>query len=520
MAEEGATGEDAAAQGADAATDAADGAADAVQPLVDPEAAPIIKIEGDLNIKEGAADLLSQSHTWFSQDNLIQIGIILVVVGVVYIISTSLRRRFREYIDTLDLKQTKKIGHAVIEGLPRLIFPGLSALALFLCMRTAAWKGWEHDLVGIAMSLLFAKLIANFASSFIYSKTIARWVSTLVWAAAALYIVGWWDDAIELLSNISFSLGKTRVSMLTIIKGIFYFIVFLWLAKGLSSVAERRIKAIDDLTPSLKVLFSKLMKISLVFIAFLLGLNAIGVDLTSFAIFGGAIGVGIGFGLQKVVSNFISGIILLLDRSIKPGDVIAVGTGPDQTFGWVNTLGARYVSIIRRDGKEHLIPNELLITEKVENWSFSNNDIRLHIDLGVSYKSDVRKAMELCLEAVEEESRIKKFPEPVIRLMGFGNSSVDLQIRGWISDPVNGVNNIKSAVLLNVWDKFHENGIEIPYPQRDLHIKSIDPEVVDRLKQEIVSELAAGAAKSKKQTAAKKKTPAKKKAASSKSKKS
>ena len=153
------------------------------------------------------------------------------------------------------------------------------------------------------------------------------------------------------------------------------------------------------------------------------------------------------------------------------------------------SLGARYVSIIRRDGKEHLIPNELLITEKVENWSFSNNDIRLHISVGVSYNADVRHALDLCLEAAEEESRIKKFPEPVVRITGFGDSSVDLEIRGWINDPVNGLGNIKSAVLLKVWDKFQEHGVEIPYPQRDLHLKSIPKDMLHGIKEQLKAEL-------------------------------
>ena len=178
--------------------------------------------------------------------------------------------------------------------------------------------------------------------------------------------------------------------------------------------------------------------------------------------------MGLGFGLQKVVSNFISGIILLLDKSIKPGDVISIG----DTYGWVKSLNARYVSLDTRDGIEHLIPNEELIINKVENWSYSNNRIRLKVPVGIHYKSDVRKAIQICRDAAAATDRILKDPPPVCQLRGFGDSSVDLELRMWIEDPQNGRANVISDVLLMVWDKFHEVGIEIPYPQRDLYLKT------------------------------------------------
>ena len=173
--------------------------------------------------------------------------------------------------------------------------------------------------------------------------------------------------------------------------------------------------------------------------------------------------------MQKIVSNLISGIILLLDKSIKPGDVITVG----ETYGWVNSLGARYTSLITQDGKEFLIPNEDLITQRVENWSFSNSTVRLKIPVSIAYSSDVRKAMSLCEEAARQTPRIIATPPPICLLVAFGNSSVDLELRAWINDPVNGVKNVKSDVLLRIWESFHEEGITIPYPQRDIHIRSM-----------------------------------------------
>jgi small-conductance mechanosensitive channel len=215
-------------------------------------------------------------------------------------------------------------------------------------------------------------------------------------------------------------------------------------------------------------LFSKLLKIVLVAIAIVVALQSVGIDLSAFTVFTGALGVGIGFGLQKTVSNLISGVMILMDKSIKPGDVIEVAG----TYGWVNSLGSRYASVITRDGIEHLIPNEELITQRVSNWSFSNSEVRVKIPVGVSYNADVRKAMELCLEAAADVERVLDTPKPACLLKGFGDSAVDLELRIWINDPRNGVSNVKSQVLLGVWDRFHAHAIEIPFPQRDIHIKT------------------------------------------------
>ena len=221
------------------------------------------------------------------------------------------------------------------------------------------------------------------------------------------------------------------------------------------------------MTPSQRVLFSKLSNIALYVAAVVIGLNIVGLDLTSLAVFSGALGLGIGFGLQKVVSNLISGIILLMDKSIKPGDVIAVG----DSYGWVNSLGARCISVLTRDGKEHLIPNENLITQTVENWSYSDRKVRLHIPIGVSYNSDIHQVRELLLQAVDEHARVLKIPEPRCLITGFGDSSIDFEIRAWIFDPQEGLSNLKSDLFFRVWDLFKEHNIEIPFPQRDIHIK-------------------------------------------------
>jgi small-conductance mechanosensitive channel len=295
----------------------------------------------------------------------------------------------------------------------------------------------------------------------------SRFVAVVVWVIAALSILDLLAPTMATLDGVAITLGGLRISALRVVEAVLSLALLLWIATLVGRVLERRITAATNLTPSLQVLIIKLLKIVLALIAVIVALRTVGIDLTAFALLTGAIGVGIGFGLQKLVSNFVSGITILLDRSIKPGDVLVVGN----TYGRVHSLGARYVSVITRDGTEFLIPNEDLVTQQVINWSYSSDQVRLKLPIGISYNSDVRRAIALCLEAASVVERVLKQPAPVCLLMGFGNNSVDLELRFWIKDPMNGVSNVKSEVLLRVWDHFHAHDIEIPFPQRDLHIR-------------------------------------------------
>ncbi len=327
---------------------------------------------------------------------------------------------------------------------------------------------WPHHIITVVDSLLTAWVIIHLSANVIREPAWARLIAVTAWSIAALNIVGLLDETIMLLDSLAVTLGELRVSALSVIKGMLSLAVFLWLATLSSRLMEKRIHALPSLTPSIQVLLTKLLKIVLVTVAILAALHTVGIDLTAFAVLSGAIGVGIGFGLQKVVSNLVSGVILLIDRSVKPGDVIAIG----ETYGWINSLGARYVSVVTRDGIEHLIPNEELITQRVENWSFSDSLVRLKIPIGISYDADVPAAMTLCIETAGMVERVLSDPQPNCLLRGFGDSAVDLELRIWISDPSNGVSNVTSEVLLRVWEEFHEHGVQIPYPQRDLHLQT------------------------------------------------
>jgi small-conductance mechanosensitive channel len=328
---------------------------------------------------------------------------------------------------------------------------------------------WPNRLLIVVASLLTAWLLIQVATLLVANRSLAKFIAVSAWTVAALKIFDLLDEVTALLNSWSVKIGEASITPLTLVKAGISLWLFLWIANGIAALIERKLKTSQSVSPAMRVLGAKLARILLIAFAFLIALDAVGIDLTALAVFSGALGVGLGFGLQKIFSNLVSGVILLMDRSIKPGDVIAV----NNTYGWINHLGARYASVVTRDGVEHLIPNEIIITTPVENWSYSNSLVRLKIAIGISYRSDPRKAIALCLEAASQVPRILKDPEPKCQVSGFGESSVDLSLRVWINDPQLGRGSVVSDVLLEVWDRFNEHGIEIPFPQRDLHIKSM-----------------------------------------------
>ena len=406
----------------------------------------------------------------YSYQQLVELGIVAVGIFAAWIISKRLYDRIAEYEE----KSTSKANRILFSTLRRLIFPLLLFVwvGVFAIIFSALKQPWPVLLT--AINLIIAWLIIRLGSSFIENPLISRTVAAVIWTIAALNITGYLSPVVDYLDQTKIELGQTTVSLYAIISSFFSIAIFLWIAFALIKLVDNVLKNSNNISLSARALLSKTFKFALVAAAFLFGLSAVGIDLTAFAVLGGAIGVGIGFGLQKIFSNLISGFILLLDKSIKPGDTLYVAG----QYGRVETLSSRYVSVITRDGIEHLVPNEEMIINRVENWSYSHSNLRLRIPVGVHYKSDVNKAIELCLEAAAEVKRVMTLPKPACLMKGFGDSSVDLEIRIWILDPMNGCSNVKSEVLLSVWNKFHEHGIEIPYPQRDLHLRSISKESV------------------------------------------
>ena len=342
-----------------------------------------------------------------------------------------------------------------------------AALAVF---REMTWPSRSY-LVLLVAKLTTAWIVINALALVIRNPFAYRVVSVGAWIVAALAITGFLVPILDRMAGVGLSIGEARLTLLTIIEAVVLLVAFVWLAGLASRLLERALKASGSLSPSLQVLISKLTRIALFSVAAVVALTAVGVDLTAFAVFSGAIGLGIGFGLQKAVSNFVSGITVLLDKSIKPGDVISLGS----TFGWITSLNGRYVSVVTRDGREHLIPNEDLVTREVVNWSYSDDKVRVEVKFGTSYESDpheVKRVVEAKLKVIK---RVLNQPAPLVHFAGMGDSSLDFICRFWIRDPVGGLLNVRSAVNFAIWDALKEEGIEIPFPQRDLHVKGPVP---------------------------------------------
>lgn len=279
-------------------------------------------------------------------------------------------------------------------------------------------------------------------------------------------------EIVQSLDSWALTLGSFRVSVwdLLVIAAILVFCLLL--GKIGSSWARRVVRRSKRLDSTQELLAEKLLTIAIWAAAFFLAVDLLAIDLTALAVFSGAFGLAIGFGLQKTIGNLIAGIILLMDKSIKPGDVIAIADQAGQsTFGQIRKIGVRAVSLVTRDQKEYLIPNENLMINQVENWSYSSKNVRVQVPVGVSYQADMELAEKLMLEAAKSCPRVLGSPPPVVWMKGFGENAVQFAIQCWIQDPEEGVGNVQSAVLKQVWALFKEHGIELPYPQRDLHLR-------------------------------------------------
>ena len=348
-----------------------------------------------------------------------------------------------------------------------LFFIALLGLA-YVLTKLVGWPA-RNNLIYGAMMLSLAWFLIDVISHAIRSRAVRKLFAGVAWIYVAAAFLGIVEEAATLLDRIGFSIGSVRFSMLVAVKGAIVLAIVLWAALSLGNFADKRINAIEELTPSLRVLLGKITRITLIIVAGLAVISGLGIDLTALTVLSGAVGVGIGFGLQKVVSNFISGIIILLDESIKPGDTITLG----DTFGWIRELRARFVSVVTRDGREFLIPNEDFITHEVINWSFSDKYVRLDVDFGVAYDSNPHDVMRLAIEAASAVPRVNSsYNAPVCWMTEFGDSSLNFKLRFWINDPQAGLTNIRGKVLLALWDTFKEHGIGIPFPHREVIFKT------------------------------------------------
>ena len=327
----------------------------------------------------------------------------------------------------------------------------------------------------------------SFWTSFLKPKgASAKWLVFLaIILVLGLGAFGYLDAVKKYLDTeaLSYKVGSYEVSLYKALQSIFVVVFVFWIAAIFSDIVESKILSLKKMRSASRSLVLKLVQIFIYFIAFILSLDIIGIDLTTLTVFGGALGIGLGFGLQKISSNFISGLILLMEKSVEEGDLIELTDG---TFGFIRKVSARFTLVETFDGKEILVPNEDFITSRVVNWTYSNPHGRVEIPVGVSYGSDIEKAKQLILEAAKEHPRCVSEPEPQCFLRNFGDSSVDFILHFWVADVVQGRWGPQSEVMFSIWNKFAENGIEIPFPQRDLHLKTPDvlsiQQVVDTAK--------------------------------------
>ena len=341
---------------------------------------------------------------------------------------------------------------------------GVLAFMLILGVARTAIRTWatypRTYILGIAVDLATAWVVIALVASLIRNPFVNRVVSVTAWTIAALSILGLLDDTVAALDARAILIGGIRVTPLLVLKTAVLLSVALWAATATSNFLDRRVQHVPGLTPSIQVLAGKLIRIGVMTVAIIIVLSASGIDLSVLAVFTGAIGVGVGLGMQKIVSNFVSGLILLADKSIKPGDVISVG----DHFGWVANMGARYTSVDLKDGRELLVPNEDLVTQRVINWTYSSDLMRLDVRFTATYDSDIHKTREAAIKAAMSVEQVLKTPPPACHLTGYGASSIEYVLWFWIKDAATGPTGVRSAVMIALWDTFEREGVKLPKP--------------------------------------------------------
>jgi small-conductance mechanosensitive channel len=398
---------------------------------------------------------------WFD----LQLGLILTGIGISYAVGTAIRAR----IDMTSLAlgwptPLRLLMRVLVESASTAVFAVLTMLVRVI-MLTSTWPSRSY-LLGVTVNLAFAWLLISLAASVIRNAFIVRLVSVSAWLVAALSILGKLEPTIDALDSVAIVLGGLRLTPLLLIKLGVLLALALWLTNIASNFAENRITRYGDLTPSIQVLLIKIIRFTLMIFAVALAMSAVGINLSALAIFSGAAGVGIGFGLQKIVANFISGIILLADKSVKPGDLVTIG---DNT-GRISTMNTRYISVAAGDGREFLIPNEDLVTQKVINWTYTDKNTLVKVNFGTNYDADPRLACKLAMDVAAEAPRAIKGKPPNCILTEFTDAGMKFSLTFWIADP-DGMDNIKSDVMLALWEVFKHEGIRMPYPVREIRVR-------------------------------------------------
>lgn len=415
-------------------------------------------------------DIQKQLVEWFIANVwTVDCGVQVILLGTSFVLAFILKNLIKPKLN--DVINKLNIPFRVTEilySLLKLTFPLLAMFFIFLGTKIAgpAGLGFSVSFATATVKLLLAWVFIRMIAQMIEHRFARNIIAFTVWGLAALSIFGVLEQTMATLDAVGFNIGDFRLSALSVTKGVLGIFILLYGALFLANLTDKRLSTVRSLTPSSRVLISKISRVVLVVTAFLIGITSAGIDLSLFAVFSGAVGLGVGFGLQKVISNLFSGMLLLLDQSIKPGDIIEM----DGTFGWVNHMGARYTELVTRDNKSYLVPNEEFITQQVINWSHGNTLVRVETTFGVHYDSDPHEIKRLAIEAATKPDRVVDSPTPVCHLVEFGDSSLNFVLRYWIKDAEKGLTNTKGDVMLALWDSFKEHNIDIPYPHREVFV--------------------------------------------------
>ena len=421
----------------------------------------------------------------FTRNVLAEIAAVAACLWVGWLVGATLRDRYQRRGITTPTALTWT--YLASQGFV-VVTPVVLALLLVTMTRGVLFAAhFDVTLIDAAIRLTGAYVVVRvgvflFAASLGNKSWMQHWenrVTLLIWFAIAAEYLGWLDPIIATLDSVGVVAGKSRITVWSILKLLFTLTLFVLVAAWISRWVERRLMKLGNLAPSTRIGIAKFANAFLIALSILMGLNAAGVDLTALTVLTGAIGLGLGFGLQSIAANFVSGFVLLMDRSIKPGDVISLsgqaGTSTEN-FGWVQELRGRYVVVRDRDGVEMLVPNQQLISNAVINWSYTDPRIRLKLPVRVSYGDDPELALQILLVACEGQRRVLRDPLPVSRLMHFGDSGIELELRFWISDPQDGVNNVRSDVNRAIWRLFKEHRITIPVAQHEVRVHRAVPD--------------------------------------------
>lgn len=430
---------------------------------------------------EDAKAIVNQSIEWVNT-HLLTFGVAAQVIAIIAALvpAALFGPKMRNFLHKQVMARTPEgVLRTIVLSLAKLAIPIALYVTLTVFKIGFGSVGLDVSWISGAIALLNAWIAVRLVTLIIQSPFWSKVAFYIAWPIAALDAFGALAPVVDQLQALAIPLGQDdsgndiKITLLDLVRTLLYFGLLFWGASVVGKIAEQQINQIDELSPSLKALINKLLSVVLPIVALLIALQIVGFNLATLAVFSGAVGLGIGLGLQRIIANFVAGFTLIADKSIKPNDTIEI----DGTIGWVTSMQARYVALKTQEGTEHLIPNDRFMSEGVINWSRSDYVVRQHAGFGITYNAEnLREVQKLAIEAAAKVGRVMSNPPPKCNLVEFGDNSVNFDVCYWISDPQNGLANVKSEVLLNIWDMLKEQGIEIPFPQRDLHIRSWSPE--------------------------------------------